>query len=718
VVGGPTIVAVATGPAAGGVGVVRLSGAGALAAARPLAPAVPEAPEPRRAYLTAFVDEEGRPLDEGLFLFFRAPHSYTGEDVVELQAHGSPRLLELLVQRLLTAPGVRSAEPGEFTRRAFLNGRLDLARAEAVADLVAATSEAAVRAAAAQGSGTLSARVRALRRALVDLRAGVEGALDFPDEAAEADLEAAGGIAAALVDARALLADAQRGHLVRRGAKVVLFGPVNAGKSTLFNQLVGEERALVDAEPGTTRDAVEARLEWDGLGLSLVDTAGLRGAEGAGRVEAKGIDKTRAALREADLAVLLVPPEASDEQRDDWRREAGATPLLEVEGKADLTSAGRRAARSSREQAEYRADFARPERSDPLTEAAAGDKPTPDNAVGRGLVPRRATDIPRHLLNAEKQTNADARNAAPRTNADAANAANAAERSNADALGAAQRRNSEAPKAAERSDPDASSAAERSNADAPNAAERSNADASSAAERSDPDASSAAERSNADALNAAERSNADALHAVDRSNADAPNAAERSNADAPNAAERSPLFTPSVAKQSRGAASGYLAAEVSHLGDAPPSTSRAAAPAAPLEPRPTLPRPAASPLPSEAEPSPSPALPRASGALSAQALSVSGLTGEGVEALRRALLARLFAGGVAEAVLVTSERHADALRRAVEALERARAGLGQGTAEVAAGELGLATEALGEITGESAPDELIDAIFRRFCLGK
>ena len=334
-----TLVALATAPAAGAVGILRLSGPAALEVGRGLAPRVPEAPVPRHAYLTPFVDGAGAVLDEGLFLYFRAPNSFTGEEVVELQAHGSPRLLRMLLARALEHPEVRPAGPGEFTRRAFLNGRIDLTRAEAVADLVAADSEAAVRAAAAGLAGALAQRVRALEEPLRALHADLEGVLNFPDEAEGADEGAEARVASLREAAEALVADAGRGRLVRRGARVVLYGPVNAGKSTLFNRLLGEERALVDEEPGTTRDVLEARVEWEGLGVVLLDTAGLRAAPG--RIEALGIARTREVLGGADLAVLVLPPEASEEEALVWSREAVGTPVLRVLGKSDVAGPGR-----------------------------------------------------------------------------------------------------------------------------------------------------------------------------------------------------------------------------------------------------------------------------------------------------------------------------------------------------------------------------------------
>lgn len=329
-----TICAIATAPATGGMGVIRVSGPLALEITRPLAPAVPAVPSARQAYFTAFTDRSGLELDEGLFLFFAAPRSYTGEDVVELQVHGGPKLLSLLLREVLADGRLRLAEPGEFSRRAFLNGRMDLTRADAVASLVAAESESAVRAAAAQLRGALSDRIADLRAPLLALRTDVEGVLNFPDEAEGADVDLAERLEALRRKGQTLVAEARRGQLVRRGARVVLYGPVNAGKSTLLNALVGHDRALVDDAPGTTRDTIEATLELQGLGVTLIDTAGLR--ERPERLEALGIARTRAALAGADLALLLLPPGVPEPLRADWRREAGEVPVLEVWSKADL----------------------------------------------------------------------------------------------------------------------------------------------------------------------------------------------------------------------------------------------------------------------------------------------------------------------------------------------------------------------------------------------
>ena len=331
-----TIAAIATGPAAGGIGIVRISGTQCLEVVRKLCPAAPAVLPPREAVFTRFAGAHAELIDEGLVIFFPGPHSYTGENVVELQVHGAPKLLQLLLDSALKVDGVRVAEPGEFTRRAFMSGRIDLARAEAVADLIAANSHHAVQAAALQLAGGLSQRIEQIRAPLVALHADLEAALDFPEEAEEQELDLHARLEAAWHAVNELHASGRSGTLIRRGAKVVLYGPVNAGKSTLFNRLIGDEKAIVDAEPGTTRDALEARLELDGLGVALVDTAGLRAAPG--RIEAIGIERTRQALASADLAVLIMPPGSSAAQGAAWQAEVDSSRRLDVTGKADTAS--------------------------------------------------------------------------------------------------------------------------------------------------------------------------------------------------------------------------------------------------------------------------------------------------------------------------------------------------------------------------------------------
>ena len=334
--GPDTIVAVATPRGRGAIGILRLSGAAALEAARPLTPRLPSEPVPRHAYWSPLVDRAGRPLDEGLVLYFLPESSVTGEAVVELHSHGSPAVQALLLEALLEHEGVRLAEAGEFSERAFLHGRIDLARAEAVADLIDAEGAAATRAAAAQLGGALGDAIRGVRGPLLELQADLEALLDFPDESAEVEGGVGPRLAAARAAVAALRATAARGRLFRRGARVVLAGPVNAGKSTLFNALVGEERALVDPAPGTTRDVLEAPGELGGLSITWVDTAGL--GEPGGRVEAMGMERTRRELKTADAVLLVVPAGTRAAVREECRRGLPTAFTLEVASKADLVT--------------------------------------------------------------------------------------------------------------------------------------------------------------------------------------------------------------------------------------------------------------------------------------------------------------------------------------------------------------------------------------------
>lgn len=330
-----TIAALATAPVAGGVGILRISGSHALEVTRALTPDVPPLPTPRHAYFTRFVDRAGALLDEGLFLYFEAPRSFTGEHVVELQVHGSPRLLQLLLAELLADDRLRLATAGEFTRRAFLAGKIDLVRAEAIADLVSAQSEAEVRAAAAQVGGALSTALHTLRTPLLALHADLEGVLNFPEEAEGAEEGAEERLLQVRSLAQELLSRAARGRLLRGGAKVVLFGPANAGKSTLFNALLEESRAIVDEAPGTTRDVLEASLELEGLRVVLHDTAGLR-EDPETRVEALGVARAREALRSADLSLLVLPVGTSEDDERAWRTEAADCPVVRIVSKCDL----------------------------------------------------------------------------------------------------------------------------------------------------------------------------------------------------------------------------------------------------------------------------------------------------------------------------------------------------------------------------------------------
>ena len=325
-----TIVAIATAPGRGAIGVIRVSGPRAMAVLQRLAPGL--SPAPRVATLST-LRVDGAVVDQALVLFFPGPRSFTGEDVVELHLHGAPRLLSLVVQAAAREPEVRLAEPGEFTRRALMNGRVDLTRAEAIVDLVEARSEAEVKSAAARLEGALARVLDELYQPLLQLSAELEGTLDFPDDAEDV-ASCAPVLDRCLAGARRLEASARAATQVRQGGLVVLYGPVNAGKSTLFNRLVGAARALVDDEPGTTRDALEATVEVGGQLVTLVDTAGFR--EGAGRLEALGMARTRQVLQEADVAVLLRPPDGETDALETWRAEVPDERRLEVMGKADL----------------------------------------------------------------------------------------------------------------------------------------------------------------------------------------------------------------------------------------------------------------------------------------------------------------------------------------------------------------------------------------------
>lgn len=297
-----TIAAIATPPGRGGIGIVRVSGRDLTGVIEGV---IGRVPAPREATLATFGDGRGAALDEGLVLHFPAPHSYTGESVVEFQGHGGPAVLRLVLARCVEL-GARLAEPGEFTKRAFLNGRLDLAQAESVADLIDAATSTAARAAARSLTGAFSAEVHALVAALTELRAYTEAMLDFPEE--EIEFLAAGDVVARLAALRAsvdgVLAQARAGALLREGLTVVLVGRPNVGKSSLLNCLAREEAAIVTSIPGTTRDPVERRIEIAGIALTVIDTAGLRDTDDP--VERIGIERTRTAMERADVVLVLV----------------------------------------------------------------------------------------------------------------------------------------------------------------------------------------------------------------------------------------------------------------------------------------------------------------------------------------------------------------------------------------------------------------------------
>ncbi len=298
---GDTIAACATAAGAAGIGVLRVSGPAVPAMAVAL---LGRPPRPRHAHLCLLREADGTVLDQVLLLHFPAPASYTGEDVLELHGHGSPVVLDLVLQRLLEL-GARLARPGEFTERAFLNGKLDLAQAEAVADLIASSSETAARAALRSLQGRFSDEVHALVEATIRLRMWIEAAIDFPDEEIDfldaPELERLfSGLETQL---QATMARARRGSRLARGLHVVIIGRPNAGKSSLLNALAGSEHAIVTAVPGTTRDLIRTEVVIDGASLTLVDTAGLHQTEDL--VEREGINRARSELAHADLALLV-----------------------------------------------------------------------------------------------------------------------------------------------------------------------------------------------------------------------------------------------------------------------------------------------------------------------------------------------------------------------------------------------------------------------------
>src|SRR6267142_895120 len=315
-----TIVAIATPPGRGGIGVVRLSGPDALAIARRLITHQGEL-VPRHATFT-----RTHAIDQVVVTYFPSPHSYTGEDVVELSAHGSPVVLRAIVESAI-AHAARLAEPGEFTLRAFLNGRMDLMQAEAVADLIDAVTPLQARAAFDQLQGTLTRVIADIDAALFDLVARLEASVDFPDEGYHflPPSDVAAAIDGLLDRTRALLAGARRGRLIREGLQVVIVGAPNVGKSSLFNALVGSGRAIVTDIPGTTRDLVTEVIDLDGLRVTLVDTAGLR--ETHDPIEVEGVARSHQAVAVADL-VLSVEDQSrprsngsdSPEEREPFRR--------------------------------------------------------------------------------------------------------------------------------------------------------------------------------------------------------------------------------------------------------------------------------------------------------------------------------------------------------------------------------------------------------------
>ncbi|HOB62043.1 MAG TPA: tRNA uridine-5-carboxymethylaminomethyl(34) synthesis GTPase MnmE [Candidatus Competibacteraceae bacterium] len=330
-----TIAAVATPPGRGGIGVVRVSGPGCVAIANAVCGATPL---PRQVLLRRFRARDGSVLDHGLALYFPAPHSFTGEDVLELQGHGGPVVMDLLLARVCEL-GARPARPGEFSERAFLNDKLDLAQAEAIADLIASDTAAAARAALRSLQGEFSTQVKNLVEGLIELRLYVEAAIDFPEE--EIDFLADGVVAARLSTLRealsALQTVANQGRLLRDGMTVVIAGRPNAGKSSLLNRLAGREAAIVTAIPGTTRDVLREQISIDGMPLHVIDTAGLRDSDDL--VEQEGIRRAWAEIAAANCILMVVDDGLGLSPEEEALRERLPleTPVTVIRNKIDLS---------------------------------------------------------------------------------------------------------------------------------------------------------------------------------------------------------------------------------------------------------------------------------------------------------------------------------------------------------------------------------------------
>jgi len=304
-----TIAAIATPPGNGGVGIVRISGKTVPKIAQQL---LGKIPTPRYAYFSRFLDSDGQTLDSGISLYFPAPASYTGEDILELQGHGGAVVLDMLLKRIL-ALGARLARPGEFTERAYLNGKLDLAQAEAVADLINSSTEQSVRSAQKSMQGVFSEKIRQLVEELTELRIYVEAAIDFVDE--EIDFLTDGVVEKRIQNLLTRIAEiqqtARQGRLLRDGMSIVLAGKPNAGKSSLLNALAGHEAAIVTDIAGTTRDVLRERIQLDGMPLHIIDTAGLHDSNNP--VEQEGIRRARTEIANADKILLLIDARDPDE---------------------------------------------------------------------------------------------------------------------------------------------------------------------------------------------------------------------------------------------------------------------------------------------------------------------------------------------------------------------------------------------------------------------
>lgn len=331
-----TIAAIATAPGRGGIGIIRISGSNLTPFFLPL---LGMTPVPRHAHFANFLDGDDTVLDEGVVLYFPAPHSFTGENVLELQGHGGPVVLNLVLKRCLEL-GARLANPGEFTQRAFLNDKLDLAQAESVADLIDASSAQAARSAIRSLTGEFSNRIDTLVASLIDLRMLVEATLDFPEEELEF-LQAAKAFERLEKIKQQLLEieqSARQGSLLRDGIRVVLIGQPNVGKSSLLNRLAGEDLAIVTAIAGTTRDAVRETIQIEGVPIHIIDTAGLRDTED--EVERIGIERTWQAINQANVALLLVDVQhgVTSTEQDIIFKLPSSLPLFTIHNKIDLTA--------------------------------------------------------------------------------------------------------------------------------------------------------------------------------------------------------------------------------------------------------------------------------------------------------------------------------------------------------------------------------------------
>lgn len=332
------IIAIATAPGKGGIGVVRISGPNLSSFIQTL---FNKELTPRHAYYLPFTDIQGNTIDEGIVLYFKTPNSYTGEDVIELQGHGGPAVLKRILNNCLEAGkaiNLRHAQPGEFTQRAFLNDRLDLAQAEAVADLIEASSEAAARSAIASLSGTFSNEINQLNNRIIHLRMLVEATLDFPEEEIEflEKYQAAQTLADLKAELENITNQAQQGMILREGLHVVLAGQPNVGKSSLLNALAGDEIAIVTDVAGTTRDKIGQQIHIQGVPIHIVDTAGLR--ETTDVVESIGIARTWAELEKADVILHLLDARQPNDELDTniTQRLPANTPVLIVRNKVDL----------------------------------------------------------------------------------------------------------------------------------------------------------------------------------------------------------------------------------------------------------------------------------------------------------------------------------------------------------------------------------------------